>query len=192
MLPDKKRGILVVFAAPSGAGKTTIIHEVMEQDKNLTFSISSTTRPVRAGEVDGVDYDFLSDAAFDEAIEDGDFIEYELVHLYRYGTRKSRVEPLLEEGRDIVFDLDVLGALNIKKLYPEALLIFIDVKSKDVLKERLALRGREGKEEILKRLERYDMEKENARSFDYIVINDVLGNAVCDVQERIEAWKKDE
>lgn len=186
-----RTGKMIVFAAPSGAGKTTIIHEAMKRLPDLVFSISSTTRPRRKGEQDGVDYDFLSDVEFDRALEDGDFLEHEEVHGRRYGTRFSRVKPLLEEGRDVVFDLDVLGALHVKSLFPEALLIYIDVLSTDVLRQRLVERGREGEEEIELRLKRYEMERERAKGFDVIVMNDDLETAISQVVSVIETFRED-
>jgi len=190
MSPEAANGSLVVFAAPSGAGKTTIIHKAMELLPDLQFSISSTTRPRREGEVDGVDYDFLTDEEFDEALEQGDFIEYEFVHEKRYGTRISRTKPLLEAGKSIVFDLDVLGALHLKQLFPSALLIYIDVLSAEVLRQRLIDRGREDMEEIKLRLKRYEMETEKAKQFDVHVINDDLDKAVKEVVDIIEKFRR--
>lgn len=187
--PAVRRGGMIVFAAPSGAGKTTIIHEAMRRLPDLVFSISSTTRPRRSGEVDGVDYDFLSDEAFDRALAEGDFLEHEVVHGKRYGTRLSRIEPLLEEGKNIVFDLDVLGALHIKSLFPDALLIYIDVLSTDVLHQRLIERGREDEGEIELRLKRYEMERDKAKGFDVIVMNDDLEKAISQVVSVIEKFR---
>lgn len=186
---EPRRGKLIVFSAPSGAGKTTLIHRVMERLPGLRFSISSTTRPRRKGEEDGVDYDFLPRETFEQKIAEGDFIEYENVHGELYGTRHSRVEPLLEEGDDVVFDLDVLGALHLKRLFPDALLIYIDVLSKNVLRERLLARGREDEAEIERRLERYVLERSKAEQFDRIVINDDLERATREVVGIIEEFR---
>ncbi|MCB2210600.1 guanylate kinase [bacterium] len=173
-----RRGRPIVFSAPSGAGKTTIIHEMMKQVDGLVFSVSSTTRSQRKGEVDGVDYDFLTHEQFQQAIDEGDFIEYENVHGQLYGTRASRVRPLLEAGTDVIFDLDVLGALSLKRLFPDAFLFYIDVLGREVLRERLLARGREDLDEIERRLTRYDMEREKAEQFDRIIVNDDLMKAV--------------
>jgi guanylate kinase len=178
---------MIVFAAPSGAGKTTIIHEVMRRLPHLTFSISSTTRKKKNGERDGVDYDFITDDEFDAALAEGDFVEHEIVHGKRYGTRYSRVRPLLEEGRDVVFDLDVLGALRLKSLFPDALLIYIDVLSTEVLRQRLTERGREDAEEIELRLKRYELERSKADEFDVLVVNDDLERAIQEVVDLIRA-----
>ncbi|HEX03691.1 MAG TPA: guanylate kinase [Bacteroidetes bacterium] len=181
MSPDSgQRGRPIVFSACSGAGKTTIIREVMKQMDDLAFSISSTTRSQRNGEENGVDYDFLTHEQFQQAIDDGDFIEYEDVHGQLYGTRKSRVKPLLDAGKDVVFDLDVLGGMSMKRLFPETFLLYIDVLDREILRSRLLARGREDREEIEVRLARYDLEREMADQFDRIIVNDDLKTAVDD------------
>lgn len=186
MSRDSGTGRPIVFSAPSGAGKTTIIRRVMEELPDLQFSISSTTRSMRKGERDGIDYDFLTHDEFREALATGDFIEYEEVHGQLYGTRASRVRPLLEAGRDVIFDLDVLGALSIRRLFPDALLLYIDVLDREVLRDRLQARGREDDAEIERRLTRYDMERARAGEFDHIVVNDILDNAVADVIDLVK------
>ena len=158
----------------------------------LVFSVSSTTRPKKAGEVDGVDYDFLTLDEFNAALEAGDFLEHEIVHGKLYGTRISKIHPLLEEGKDVVFDLDVLGALHVKRLFPTALLIYIDVLSTEVLRERLEKRGREDNAEIELRLKRYEMERSKAQQFDKIVINDDLEDAIQEVVTVIERYRSGE
>jgi len=184
-----KKGRPIVFSAPSGAGKTTIIREVRKELPGLEFSVSSTTRPIRSGETAGVDYDYISHEEFEKAIQDDDFIEYEKVHIHYYGTRKSKVDHLLESGKDIIFDLDVLGALSIKRFYPESLLIYIDVLSKNVLHQRLISRGREDEAEIAKRLERYEMERSKASEFTFKVINDKLDIAVKEVVDIVRDYR---
>ncbi len=185
-----RRGRPIVFSAPSGAGKTTIIHEMMKQVEGLVFSVSSTTRSQRKGEVDGVDYDFLTHDQFQQAIDEGDFIEYENVHGQLYGTRASRVRPLLEAGTDVIFDLDVLGALSLKRLFPDAFLLYIDVLGREVLRERLLARGREDLDEIERRLTRYDMEREKADQFDRIIVNDDLKQAVSETVTAVNEARK--
>ncbi len=180
---------LIVFAAPSGAGKTTIAHRVLQRfSDQLQFSVSSTTRPARAGETDGVDYDFLSDTDFDAYVEKGDFIEHEAIHGWKYGTRKSRIEEQLESGVGVLFDVDVLGALSIKRLFPEALLIYIDVPSMEELRRRLAGRKREDDSEVERRLQRYEFERSRADRFDRIVMNDDLERATAEVFEIVDAY----
>ncbi|MFH0882709.1 MAG: guanylate kinase [bacterium] len=194
MSPDGKRspGCLIVFAAPSGAGKTTIIHQVMQRVEGLTFSVSSTTRARKEGEVDGVDYNFLGEEEFDTALKAGDFLEHEIVHGKLYGTRISKIQPLLDEGKDVVFDLDVLGALNVKRLFPQALLIYIEVLSTEILRDRLRKRGRENDAEIDLRLKRYEMERSKAQQFDRVVINDDLECAVQEIVDVIERFRSGE
>ncbi len=181
-------GSIIVFSASSGAGKSTLIRRVLEKMPNLSFSISATTRSRRNDEVDGRDYDFISLEEFLQGIKTGDFIEHEEVHGELYGTRKSRLEPLMAEGKDIVFDLDVLGARSLKKLYPEAFLIYIKVLSLEVLKERLVQRGREDNSEIERRLQRHVMEQKHAEAFDMVVVNDGLEEATREVAEAIRAF----
>lgn len=135
------QGKMVVFASPSGGGKSTIIEHLMKQRPTFQFSVSSTTRPPRDGEIHGVHYDFLTDEKFRQLIEEGDFLEFEDVHGKLYGTRLSKTRQLLSENRDIIFDVDVLGALSIQRAFPNALLIYIDVPSREELRRRLENRG---------------------------------------------------
>ncbi len=180
---------LIVFAAPSGAGKTTIAHRVLDHfGERLRFSVSSTTRPQRQGEVDGVDYDFLSPEEFERQIELNDFVEHEDVHGWRYGTRKSRINQLLDEGYVVLFDVDVLGALSLKRLYPQSLLLYIDVPSVEELRRRLTTRKRESDEELEKRMQRYAFERSKADRFDRIVMNDDLDRAAAEVVSIVDAY----
>ncbi|MBS1261917.1 MAG: Guanylate kinase [Calditrichaeota bacterium] len=183
----ERKGRPFVFSGASGAGKTTITRELMRRVPNLQFSVSSTTRPRREGERDGVDYDFLTREQFEHFVEQGDFVEYETVHGYLYGTRVSKVEPLLDAGVDVVFDLDVLGALSIRRLFRGAFLVYIDVLDREVLRRRLIQRHSEDEAEIRHRLQRYQMEKKKAAQFDRIVINDDLERAVAEVAGIIES-----
>ncbi len=185
---DKKtdRGKLIVFAAPSGGGKSTIISSIMENISELKFSVSATTRPRREGEIEGVHYHYLSDEEFRRRVDQGHFIEYEEVHGKLYGTLKTDVEKALEDGKSLVFDLDVLGALSIKKYFPEALLIYIDVPSVEVLRERLLERNSENKDEIEFRLTRYEFEHNKAKHFNHIVMNDNLERACLEAAEIVK------
>ncbi len=184
-------GRAIVFASPSGGGKSTIIKCVREHFPDIRFSVSSTTRPPRAYEVDGVDYDFLSRERFQDYIEVGDFLEFEEVHGDLYGTRKSKILHFLENNLDVIFDLDVLGALSLKRIFPDALLIYLDVTSIDELRKRLELRGTETPESIEKRLQRYRFEREKAEQFDRIIMNDDLETAVKSVIEAIAEYLKE-
>ncbi len=169
---------LVVLSAPSGAGKTTIARMLAERNPDFRISISATTRKPRFNEKDGVDYHFISEKEFQERVRKGDFLEYEQVHGYYYGTLKSAVEELLRQGYTVIFDIDVNGALNIKKHFPNAILIFIRPPSLEELKRRLRKRQTDDPKEIEKRLKRLPEEYAKAVFFDYDVVNNDLEETV--------------
>ncbi|MCL4306107.1 guanylate kinase [bacterium] len=182
-----RTGRLVVFAAPAGGGKTTVIRHIRQKHPEWEFSCSATTRPPRDEERDGEDYHFLSREKFEEKIAAGEFLEYENVHGNLYGTLKSDVDHALESGRTLLLDLDVKGAASIKRLYPQALTIFIQPPSLEVLKERLVRRGTDAPDIIERRLARAEMELAQAKCFDCVVINQEVEQAVTDVLTCIEA-----
>ncbi|MCL1942298.1 MAG: guanylate kinase [Candidatus Azobacteroides sp.] len=167
---------LIIFSAPSGSGKTTIVKYLMEQNLNLAFSISATSRFPRGPEKNGVDYYFFTPDEFRKGIEAGDFLEYEEVYTDKYyGTLKSEVEQLLSSGRNVVFDVDVVGGLNIKKYYgTRALAVFIQPPSIEELEKRLNSRGTDAPEMIQARIEKAAHELSYASRFDVVVINDDL------------------
>lgn len=178
-------GKIIIFAAPSGSGKSTIINQVMsdeEEELNLHFSISATSRPPRGKEKNGVEYFFLSPEEFEQKIAQGAFVEYEEVYPGRYyGTLKSQVDKQLAAGENVVFDVDVNGAMRIKEMYKDrALSIFIQPPSLDVLRERLESRGTEDAAAIEQRLSRAQYEIEQSERFDEVVVNDVLDVAVLE------------
>ena len=178
-------GKIIIFAAPSGSGKSTIINQVMsdeEEELNLHFSISATSRPTRGKEKNGVEYFFLSPEEFEQKIAQGAFVEYEEVYPGRYyGTLKSQVDKQLAAGENVVFDVDVNGAMRIKEMYKDrALSIFIQPPSLDVLRERLESRGTEDAAAIEQRLSRAQYEIEQSERFDEVVVNDVLDVAVLE------------
>lgn len=177
----KRRGMLLVVSAPSGAGKTTIVKEVLSHFPSFRFSVSATTRQIRVGETDGKDYFFLTRQEFEKRIAAGDLVEYEEIYSNYYGTLKSEVEKALSNGEDIVFDVDVKGGLSIKVKFPEAVLIFVKPPSLEILKQRLAGRGSESPEQVEKRVARVPMELEKGELYDYIIINDELKRAVNEV-----------
>ena len=183
--------MLLVISAPSGAGKTTIVKEVMKRFPSFRFSVSATTRERRPGEVNGRDYFFLSKSDFEKKIADGGLVEYEEIFSNYYGTLKSEVDKALSVGGDIVFDVDVNGGLSIKRKYPKAVTIFLKAPSFGVLKKRLENRGSETGEQIDRRLKRVDMELEKGELFDYIIINDKLERAVSEVVDVINKKKKE-
>jgi len=174
-------GRLLIVSAPSGSGKSTIVHYLMEEhpEFRLAFSVSATSRPPRGEEQDGVDYYFLSPEEFKRHIVDGDFLEYEEVYEDRlYGTLKSQVEEKLAAGKNVVFDVDVKGGINIKRYYgDDALSIFIQPPSIDVLRERLIRRGTDEMKQIEERLSKASYEMSFAPQFDRILVNDDLETA---------------
>lgn len=178
------RGKLVVISAPSGAGKTTIAKEIMKRNPSLGFSVSATTRPRRHDEEDGKAYYFLTEEEFKRMVAEGKFVEWEEVYPGRfYGTLRSEVDRLIESGHDVLFDVDVKGGLAIKARYPDACLIFIRPPSVEALRQRLQRRQTESAETIARRLERVPLEMELGKKFDHQVVNDVLDEAVEEVQE---------
>jgi guanylate kinase len=182
--------MLFVVSAPSGAGKTTIIRELFKTHPELVFSISATTRKKRPSEVDGKDYHYISLEEFNRKKELGEFAEFEEVHGNYYGTLKSEIEPFLNSSRHLVFDLDVKGALSIKKLYPDAVMIFIDVPE-EILLERLKNRNTETEAEIEKRASRIKLEVGQKSAFTHFVDNSKgLENAVRQTEEIIEKYNK--
>jgi guanylate kinase len=181
----KFRSNFIVLSAPSGGGKTTIAKMLVKKYNDLSISISATTRPKRPLEEEGRDYFFLNKDEFTENIKKDNFIEYEEVHGDYYGTLKQRVEELLAEGKAIIFDIDVKGAISIKKQYPEAILLFIKPPSLDELKARLKKRRSESEEAINKRLERINFEYEQAKHFDYEIINDHLPHTIKQIEDLI-------
>ncbi|GAB4189591.1 MAG: guanylate kinase [Calditrichia bacterium] len=177
-------GKIAVFSAPSGGGKTTICKEILKRHKNAMLSVSATTRPPRDHEQHGREYYFLSEEEFMRKVKSGDFIEFEQVHGYWYGTLKSEFVKV-EKNKDaiLLFDIDVNGALNIKKVRPDSILIFILPPSREALIERLKNRKTESDEIIRKRLERLPYEYEQRHKFDHIIVNDDLEESVKQVEE---------
>lgn len=175
------RGKIIVVAAPSGAGKTSIAKEILRRNPSLRFSVSATTRAMRPGETDGNDYFFLPRAEFENRIAAGAFVEWENIYGNLYGTLKSEVDTALEQGKHLLFDVDVKGALSIKRVYPEACLIFIRPPSVEVLEQRLRARLTEDGETLRRRLERVPMELDQAKLFDRQVVNDILSRATDEV-----------
>ena len=178
------RGKLIIFSAPSGTGKSTIISWLMKEhsELNLTFSISCTSRAPRGTEQNGVEYFFLTEEEFRERIGRNEFVEYEEVYAGRfYGTLKSQVEKQLEQGQNVVFDVDVKGGMNIKSHYGgQAMSIFIQPPSITELRQRLESRGTDAPEVIDQRIARAEFELSFAGKFDQIVINDDLAKAQQD------------
>lgn len=190
----KSSGKLIIFSAPSGAGKTTIVRSLLSEGLNLRFSVSATTRPRRAGEKHGREYYFLPKKLFMQQIENGDFIEYEEVYEgHLYGTLKHEVDHLLESGSNVVFDIDVMGGMNIKKIYQDmALAVFVMPPDMETLKQRLMKRGTENETSLAKRLEKAEWELKFAAMFDRVVINDDLNTAIAEVKSIVKSFISDE
>ena len=186
------RGKLIIFSAPSGTGKSTIISWLMKEHKelNLAFSISCTSRAPRGSEQNGVEYFFLTPEEFRDRIEDDEFLEYEEVYTDRfYGTLKSQVEKQLEAGQNVVFDVDVKGGVNIKKFYgDEALSIFIQPPSINELRRRLENRATDAPDVIDQRIARAEFELTFADKFDKVVVNDILEYAEADALSAIQQF----
>jgi len=177
-------GKLIVFSAPSGSGKTTIVRHLLGLDLGLDFSISATSRSPRGNEVDGKDYYFISPEQFERHIAANDFIEYEEVYTNNYyGTLKSEVERIWKQGKHVVFDIDVIGGLNIKKEFPEqTLAIFVQPPSIGEMERRLRDRKTDSEEKIQERVAKASKELKYAKDFDVILINDNLENAKRDAE----------
>lgn len=178
---------LIVISAPSGTGKTSVIKEILKIYKDkIIFSISATTRPKRPDETHGVDYYFISKEEFEQKIKNNEFIEWEKIYDYYYGTPKSEIERAKKLNKHLLFELDVKGSLSLKKLFKEAITIFMIPPSLEVLEKRLKKRNTETPEDFIKRMERAKMEIEMAKLFDYQVLNDKLERAVDDVNNIIQ------
>ncbi len=180
------QGKLIVISAPSGSGKTTIAREVMKMNPSLRFSVSATTRQKRDGEIDGKDYFFLTHEDFRRRVGQDEFIEWEELYGNLYGTLKTEVDRILKSGGHLLFDVDVKGALSIKHLYPEAVLIFIKPPNLEVLKHRLLGRRTEDEATLQRRLDRVPMELEMGNNFDFQIVNDDLNASVAAVQKIVQ------
>lgn len=183
-------GKLIIFSAPSGSGKSTIINYLLQQDLNLAFSISATSRPPRGEEKHGVEYFFLSPDEFRQRIANDEFLEYEEVYKDRYyGTLKAQVEKQLEAGQNVVFDVDVVGGCNIKKFYGDrALSLFIQPPCVEELRRRLVGRGTDDPEVIEHRISKAEYELSFSCKFDKVIINDDLETAKAEALEVIKEF----
>lgn len=175
------KGNLIIISGPSGSGKDTVLSEVFKLHPEIRLSISSITRDMREGEVQDGKYHFISREEFEKAIENNEMLEYNVYQNNYYGTPKAPVERAIEEGAEIVLEVDVNGAKNVLKQFPEAISIFIMPPSFETLSNRLSSRGTESNEQIKGRLKAALDEIKSADIYDYIVVNDVLSEAVADV-----------
>lgn len=177
----KINGNLFIITAPSGAGKTSLVRALLAADTRVRLSVSYTTRPMRPGEVGGVDYHFITEERFQQMLADGDFLESAEVHGARYGTSQSTVEEVLRDGHDLVLEIDWQGAAQVRKLYPEAVSIFILPPSMEALEQRLKKRGQDAPQVITRRLAGAREEIAHVSEFDYVIINDQFETAIHDL-----------
>ena len=183
MTMSRGKGLLIVISGPSGAGKGTICKRFMERNKNVALSVSATTRSPRNGEVEGVNYYFMSKEKFKEKINDNDFLEYAEVYDYYYGTPKSNVQEMLDSGKDVILEIDIQGALKVKENSEEGVFIFILPPSMEELKQRIINRGSETQESLMKRFKSAYKEINFVSRYNYAVVNDEVEIAV----EKLEA-----
>ncbi len=183
MIKTKKQGNLIIISGTTCAGKGSVIKKVLANHNNIALSISYTSRPKRNYEINGVDYYFVNNEEFKRKIEADEFLEYAEVHqgLY-YGTPKFEIIKLLKTGKDVILEIDVQGAFNIKKIYPETILIFIMPPSMEEMKKRIKLRGDDNNEQIISRFKTAYNEINKIVDYNYVVVNDDLSEAVKKVE----------
>lgn len=182
-------GCLYTLSAPSGAGKTSLVRALLDNDDQLTLSISHTTRPRRAGETDGVDYFFVDDPAFERMIGDGEFLEHARVFDNRYGTSARVVEETLAGGRDVLLEIDWQGARQVRERVAGAVSIFVLPPSREALVERLQGRGQDADEVIERRMEAAIDEMTHYTEADYLIVNDDFDEALADLRAIIRAGR---
>lgn len=185
-----KRGHLFVLSGPSGAGKGTLRKALFRSLPDLAYSISCTTRPPRPGEREGVDYRFISAEGFEELATAGAFLEEASVHGHRYGTLREDVGRQLEAGRDVVLEIDVQGARQIKRRFPEAVLLFVLPPSLGELERRLRTRGTENEESVILRLKNAECEMEEVGDYDHSIVNDDFVRAVAELRAIVKHYRE--
>ena len=189
MIRTKKRGTLIVISAPSGAGKGTVISNLLEKENNLWLSVSATSRAPRTNDIEGETYYFYSKEEFENKIKEGYFLEYAEYAGNYYGTPKKITEEKLNEGIDVILEIEIQGAMQIKKLIPEALFIFIMPPTLQELKRRLVGRNTDSKEKIIERFKIAYKEINEVSKYNYVVVNDEVDNAVSKIKAIIKAEK---
>ena len=186
---QSNRGILIVISGPSGAGKGTICKALLEKHDNIYISVSATTRAPRVGEVEGVNYYFLTKEDFEKKVRENGFLEYANVHGNFYGTPKGNVEKMLEDGKDVILEIDIQGALQVKENFKEGVFIFILPPSMEELKQRIIKRGSETEESLMTRFKNAYKEINYVSKYNYAVVNDTIELAVEKVESIITAEK---
>lgn len=189
MIKTNNKGLLIVVSGPSGAGKDTICQKLIKENSNIWMSVSMTTRKPRPLEKDGVDYFFVSSEEFENKINDNTFLEYASYNDNYYGTPKDKVEEKLNEGKDVILVIDINGAINIKKIIPSALFIFIMPPDMETLKNRLIGRKTESKDKVVQRFITAYNEVNNYKKYNYVVVNDKIEDAVNKVKSIIQSEK---
>ncbi len=189
MIKQKKQGQLIVISGPSGAGKDTIVESVIKNNDNIWLSVSATSRPIRKGEKEGINYFYLTKEEFEEKIKDNYFLEYAVYADNYYGTPKEEIIKKLDKGIDVILVIEIEGAKKIKDLIPEALFIFITPPSEKELLKRLSGRKTEDKEKIIKRFNIAYQEINEVTKYNYVVVNDELDEAISKVEAIIKAEK---
>ncbi|MBR3229234.1 MAG: guanylate kinase [Bacilli bacterium] len=190
MIRQKKTGELIIISGTTCAGKGTIINKLLENNKNLALSISYTSRAPREGEVDGVDYKFITREKFEEKIKKGEFLEYAKVRYGEYfGTPKEEVDKLLKHGKDVLLEIDVQGAKQIKEMYPYTVLIFVVAPTMEEVKRRIIKRGKETNEQIVERFKTAYKELNEIPNYNYIVVNDNIYEAVNKIEAILTSIK---
>lgn len=177
-MQKKNRGRLFIVSAPSGAGKTTLCQKIIKKHPQIKFSVSYTTRMPRKGEINNVDYTFIDREEFKRMVSEGKFLEWAEVHGEFYGTSRERIKSLIEEGFDVVLDIDTQGTLQLKEKGEKGVFIFILPPSMEALKQRLVRRMTDSKDQILRRLKRAIEEIRTYNLYDYVIINDILENSI--------------
>lgn len=186
----EQKGLLLVLSGPSGCGKGTMVKELISREGQIEVSRSATSRAPREGEVDGLHYDFVSRERFEEMIRNGEVLEYTQYNGNYYGTQKAQVEAMLASGKDVILEIETEGAMNIRKVFADAVLVFVVPPSFQVLRQRLIGRGTESMEVIEDRLAIAKKEFSLAEQYDYLVVNGQLETAVWEVESIIVAEKR--
>ena len=189
MIRTKKRGTLIVISAPSGAGKGTVISNLLEKENNLWLSVSATSRAPRTNDIEGETYYFYSKEEFENKIKEGYFLEYAEYAGNYYGTPKKIIEEKLNEGIDVILEIEIQGAMQIKNLIPESIFIFIMPPTLEELKRRLVGRNTDSKEKIIERFKIAYKEINEVSKYNYVVVNDEVDNVVRKIQAIIKAEK---
>ena len=189
MIKSKKTGQVIVISSPSGGGKGTVIAELLKRKKNLWLSVSTTSRPIRTNDIPGTTYNFVSKEEFEKKIEEGYFLEYTNYVGNYYGTPKGQIKEKLDQGIDVILEIEIEGASNITKLLPESIFIFIMPPSIKTLVKRLKKRNTDSNDKLLERFHKTYKEINDVTKYNYVVVNDTLEDTVDKVEAIIKAEK---